>query len=194
MISIEGYTKAAINRAHYDDLDLDLDVLNFKEMKTFQAFGAITYAGGHGVVMPAPFGWIIDGTRRAGFVACLYQRGLDLKQAGEAREWMYVNFWIKDEKAHDLQALLEHQERYLRQQFPDATIEYSDFVPRNDAKTKLRTLKLQSYPVPEYTGFVEFEDFIFFCVLFTPEELEKKNLRKLRYVLRRVLPLAVKQR
>ncbi|MCH7760412.1 restriction endonuclease [candidate division TA06 bacterium] len=193
MISTEGYSQAAINRAHYDDLDLELDILNFKELGQFHAFGAITYAGGHGVLLPAPFGWVIDGTRRKGIVACLYQRGLDLEAAGSAREWMYINFWSKDETASDLESLFKHQEGYLRKQFPGAEIQYADTVKRSDAKTKLRILNVVSYPTPEYTGFVEFEKFIFFCVLFTPKELEKKNLRKLSYILRRVLPLEIKQ-
>jgi hypothetical protein len=192
MISREGYTKAAINRAFYDDLELDLDVLNFKELKTAQGFAAIPYSGGHGVLMPAPLGWIIDATPREGAVACLYQRGLGLKEAQEANEWMYLNFWGKSEKVPDLESLLEHQEGYLRKRFPDADIEYLDFVPRKDAKTKLRALRVLSYPGPEYTGFVEFNDFIFFCVLFTPVELEKRNLRKLWYLLRRILPLKLK--
>lgn len=193
MISTEGYSKAAVNRAHYDDLDLELDVLNFKELGSFHSFGAIPYSGEHGVLMTAPFGWIIDGTRRKGAVATLYPRGMDLKTAGEAREWMYINFWTKNDTASNLESLLKYQEGYLKKEFPDAEIQYTDTIQRPDAKTKLRILKVPTYPTPEYTGFVEFENFIFFCVLFTPEELEKKNLRKLRYILREVLPLGVKQ-
>src|SRR5260370_40842719 len=40
MISPEGYSKAAINRAHYDDLRRELDVLNFNDLSRFQAFAA----------------------------------------------------------------------------------------------------------------------------------------------------------
>jgi hypothetical protein len=192
MVSTEGYTKAAINRAYYDELELDLDVLNFEDLKTAQGFAAIPYAGGHGVLLPAPLGWVVDATPRDGAVACLYQRGLDLKEAQEANEWMYLNFWGKSEKVSDLESLLAHQEGYLRERFPDADIQYLDFVPRKDAKTKLRALRVQSYPGLEYTGFVEFNDFIFFCVLITPVGLEKRNLRKLRYIVRRILPLKLK--
>ena len=60
MVSLNGYTKAAANRAHHDDSDIELDVLPFGELKLFQAFGALPYAGGYGVALPAPFGWIID--------------------------------------------------------------------------------------------------------------------------------------
>jgi hypothetical protein len=191
MISVEGYSPAAVNRAHYEDSDIELDILNFKELDRLHAFGALAFAGESGVVLPAPFGWIIDGTRREGMVATLYQRGLTLGSAGKAMEWMYINFWSKDETASDIESLCKLQETYLKTT-QGAEIEYQDGPIRKDAKTKLRLLKVPTYPVPEYTGFVEFEKFIFFCVLFTPKELEKKNLRKLRYLMRCVLPFGVR--
>ena len=192
MISTEGYSNAAINRAYFDDLDVDLDVLNFEDLKPFQGFSAIPYAGEHGVLMPAPFGWVIDAGRPAGLVAALYQRGLNFDRAVEASEWMYVDFWTRGEQMPNLQALLDYQEGYLRERFPDAVFEYLDPGIRKDAATKIRVLKTKSYPTAEYTGFVEFQRFMFFCVMFTPQKVEQKNLRKLRYVLRRVLPLGVK--
>jgi len=190
MISKEGYSTAGKNRGYYDESGIELDVLNFKELDRFHAFGALPFAGVHGVVLPAPFGWIVDGTRREGMVATLYQRGLTLQSAAKAKEWMYINFWSTDETVKDIDSLCKIQESYLKT-VPGAEIEYQDGPVRKDAKTKLRLLKIPNYPTPEYTGFVEFEDFIFFCVLFTPKELEEKNLRKLRYIMRCVLPFDV---
>lgn len=63
-IALEGYTPAAINRAHYDDLDVILDVLNLDALKMFQGRTAIPYAGEHGVSIMAPFGWVVDATNR----------------------------------------------------------------------------------------------------------------------------------
>lgn len=192
IISLNGFTQAAINRAHCDESDIELDVLNFADLKEFQALGALPYAGGFGVVLPAPFGWVIDGTRRKGAVATLYQRGYDLNDAGHAREWMYVNFWVKDEKTSSLDALIAHQESYLRKEFPKAQITYRDGPMREKETTRIRCFVEESYPTPEYTGFVEFDKFIFFCVLFTPVELATRNLRKLDYILKAVLPLQVR--
>ena len=59
------------------------------------------------------------------------------------------------------------------------------------AKTLIRRFKKETYPAPEYTGFVDFEGFIFMCVLFTPDQLERKNLRKLRFVLREAFPMTI---
>jgi hypothetical protein len=194
MICPEGYSQAAINRVHYDDSRLELDILNFRELKLFQGFGAIPYEGNAGVLMPAPFGWVIDARSSPGFTACLYQRGISLEDAMGANEWMYVKFSKRDEKCCDLGILLQIQESYMIEK-PDAKIGFLDPVRRPDgARTLIRLYETTAYPSPEYTGFVEFEKFIFFCVLFSPVELRDKNLRKLRYILRKVLPLNVRHK
>lgn len=54
LITQKGYSQAAINRAHYDQLDLDLDILNFNDLKQFQGVAAIPYAGINAVLIPAP--------------------------------------------------------------------------------------------------------------------------------------------
>jgi len=193
LITQEGFSKAAINRAHFDPIDIELDILNFKDLHQFQGFGGLPFSGKHGVVLPAPFGWIIDGTRRPNVLATLYQRGLTLEQAGESKEWMYVNIKSKDEEIKTLDDFLKFQEGYTLKDFPKAKISFLPTVKRDGTAIKLRAISIDTYPTAEYTGFVDFEDFIFFCVLFTPEELKKKNLRKLESILQTVLPLNVNQ-
>jgi hypothetical protein len=193
MISPLGYSEAAINRAYQDDVDLQLDILSFEDLKEFQSPLAIPSAGGHGVLLRAPLGWIVDGQRRREIVACMYRRGLDLAEAGKERTWMYVNFWSKEEGA-DIEALVAIQDERLRRRFPNAEIKHSAFVSRKDAKTMLRSFKEPSYPALEFTAFVEFEHFIFFAVLFTPAVTQSVNLRKLRFVARSVIPLAVEHK
>jgi len=193
MVALEGYTPAAINRAYYDNLDVILDVLNLDELKEFQGPTAIPYSGEHGVSIVAPFGWVVDATRRPHVVASLYQRGLTFEEAVRNDEWMYINFWHKKGEINSLDALLKFQEGYIRAGSPDAEIGFLEGVPNQKvgAKTLIRRLRKESYPAPEYTGFVDFKDFIFMCVLFTPEQLERKNLRKLRFLLREAFPLTI---
>ena len=193
LISLKGYTPAAANRAHHDDSDIELDVLNFSELKQFQAFAAFPYAGDNGVVLTAPFGWVIDGTKRKEGVATIYQRGYDLKAACLANEWMYCNFWAKDSTASSLGKLIKHQEAYLRADFPTAKITYLNSPKRESSETTIRCFVEKTYPATEYTGFIEFKDFIFFCVLFSPPELANRNVRKLEHVLRTVMPIKVSQ-
>lgn len=193
LISMEGYTPAAVNRAFKDVSDVELDVLSFNELRQFQGFAAIPYSGKHGVFLLAPFGWVIDASRKSGFVAALYQRGYDLEKAGHAKEWMYINFWTKDVSASNLEKLILQQDQGLVADFPNAKITYRDGPQRSDGVTKIRCFVEKSYSAIEYTGFVEFKDFIFFCVLFTRPELANRNIRKLEYILRTVLPVGINQ-
>lgn len=192
LITQEGFSKAAINRAHFDPVDIELDILNFKDLYAFQGFLGIPYSGKHGVVLPAPFGWIIDARTNKDWLAALYQRGLTLNQAVASKEWIYVGIVSKD-KHKTLDNLLKYQEAYMFSDFPDAKINFLPTVTRDDAQIKLREIEIKSYPTKEYTGFVDFEDFIFFGVLLTPIELKKKNLRKLENILRDVSPSRIHQ-
>jgi len=128
-------------------------------------------------------------------LASLYQRGLTFEEAFGNKEFMYINFWKKagEEKINTLDALLKYQEGYMLADSPDAEINLLEGVrdQKGGAKSLIRRFKKKTYPTPEYTGFVDFEKFIFMCVLFSPEQLERKNLRKLRFVMRDLLPLTV---
>jgi hypothetical protein len=191
LVSPVGYTKGAITRAHNEvNQDIDLDIYSLEELQLLQGQEAIPYSGNYGVVLLAPFGWVIDAKKREGFVASLYQRGYDLNDAGNAKEWMYINFWTKETPEQSLEDLLKIQS----DGWNDAKLSYLQGVNRTDAKTTLiRLAEVPHYTTPEYTGFVEFDEFIFFAVLFTPIENSKRNLRKLREVMRTVLPIQIKR-
>ena len=62
LITSKGYSQAAINRAYYGPNNIELDILNFEELRRFQGFGGNIFKGCHGAIIPAPFGWILDGT------------------------------------------------------------------------------------------------------------------------------------
>lgn len=192
LITSKGYSEAAINRAYYGPTDIELDILNFEELKQFQGFGGITYSGWHGAIIPAPFGWIVDGTKREGSIANLYQRGKTYEEAAKNGEFIYVNILSFDEKIKNLDDVLDFQEEATRYAHPKATFEYTDSIEREDKKkTLLRKILREETHLEEYTGFVEFDDFCVFCVLFTTEQLKTKNMRKLEYVIERLLPMNV---
>jgi len=109
-------------------------------------------------------------------LAALYQRGLTFEEALRNQELMYINFWNKkDKEVKTLESLLEFQKVYMLRDSPEAEIRFLEGVQNQhvEAKTLIRRFKKKTYPTPEYTGFVEFEDFIFMCVLFSPEQLAK---------------------
>lgn len=201
LISTEGYTEAAIQRAYAEELILD--VLNFKELKSYHGLLGIPHAGPCGAVVQPPLGWIIDATQGRGALAYLYERGTKFEEAIRKHEFMYVNFWGKKEPAEklelarDIDSLLKYQEAYMRTGGnPASRIELVERANRPDGQpTAIRIATFANYPgIAEYTGFVDFEDFIFLCVLFTPDELAERNLAKLRFVLRKVFALKVQYR
>jgi tetratricopeptide (TPR) repeat protein len=192
LITAKGYSPAAMNRAYYGPTDIELDILSFEDLKQFQGAGGQVYSGWHGAVIPAPFGWVIDGTRREGSLATLYQRGKTYEEAVENGEFIYVNIFPYNERIKNLDDLLKFQKEETLRFHPTATFEYSDTVERYDGKrTQIRQIVREEIDFEEYTGFVSFEEFSIFCVLFTPKELSTKNVRKLEYCIERLIPLAV---
>jgi hypothetical protein len=191
LITQEGFSKAAIKRAFNDTNDIELDILNFKELKDYHGFLAIPYAGDNCVILPAPFGWVIDiRTNQNNWLALLYQRGLTLEEAQEKSEWMYINFWDREKNSDSLKDLLKIQE--ANYSGLDPKIEMLPAIKRKECKTALRKVTIESYPSPEYTGYVEFYDFIFFAVMFSPIEFEKKNIKKLENIMLKIKPGKVK--
>ena len=192
LITSKGYSEAAINRAYYGPTDIELDILNFDQLKRFQGFLGITYSGWHGAIIPAPFGWIVDGTKREGSIANLYQRGKTYEQAAKNGEFIYVNIKSFDENVKNLDDVIALQEELTSYVHQKATFEYFDSIERFDKKrTILRKILRKETHLEEYTGFVEFDEFCVFCVLFTPEQLKAKNIRKLEFVIERLLPMNV---
>lgn len=188
-----GYTDAALNRAYFGASDIELDILNFEQLKSFQGRLAIPYAGSNGVFLPAPFGWVIDGRQTDEWVATLYQRGFSLEEALASQEFMYVNFWDCTNNGESLADLLKIQDSGILGHDPAARIEYLPTIRRTDMATALRAAHVTQYKGIEYTGFVEFGDFIFFCVLHTPENVQKKNIRKLENIMSRIKRVHVRQ-
>lgn len=192
LISKEGFSEAALNRAHFGPSDVELDILNFKDLHAFQSFGAIPFAGNNGALVSAPFGWVIDIQTTPQWLATIYQQGQNLEQAMERNEFMYILFWDRKKDNQNLDDLLEIQENACRKSDKNTKIEYIPTIKRSDAKTKLRIARPPKYPTAEYTGFVEFKDFIFFCVMFSPENRSRQNIRKLENIMESVTSIKVK--
>ena len=105
---------------------------------------------------------------------------------------MHVNFWKKTNDIKTIDELIEFQNERIMASNPDAKLNIIKTINRKDAKTKIREADIPRYHGLEITGYVEFEKFIFFCVLFTTKEVRNKNLRKLEYILGKIIPLNIK--
>lgn len=191
LITKKGFSKAAINRAYYGIQKVELDILNFEEITKYQSLSAFPYVGNMSISIKAPFGWILDIENPVNNFASLFQRGLTLKQAKKRNEWMYVQFWKKENSGFTIDNLIDIQNGYISEG-TKAKFEYIIGPKRKDEiSTKIRVADVDTYPSLEVTGFMNFERFIFYFVLFTPRELLNKNLRKLQYLLATTIPMEI---
>ncbi|MBK8807851.1 MAG: restriction endonuclease [Bacteroidales bacterium] len=185
LITQKGYSKAAINRAHYGNQQVELDIINFEELKEFQCFEALSSVGHFCVDVPAPFGWVLDLKDKINSFATIHQRGLTLNEAQQRNEWMYMQFWKKDFPEFGIENLIEFQNDLIMEVDKGSKFSYKNSVRRKDGlNTKIRIAEVPKYPFIETTGFIEYESHIFFIVLFTPKELMNKNIRKLQHILK----------
>lgn len=193
MVTTVGYSQSALERAHRDLADIELDVMSLAEFKAHQASGAIPFSGPNAIVLPAPFGWIIDNFSVPQFSAVLYQHGRSFEDSARAYEWAYFQFWRKDIPGTPItvDGVLEEQNLDLRGDDSNIEISYIDVPNTLRYPTKIRLAKRSSHPAWEYTGAIEFPDFIFFIVVFTPPRVANRNLRKLIEMLSRAIPASI---
>jgi hypothetical protein len=171
IITEKGYTKSALKRAFYNPAEIELDILSISELGHLQGEIALPYAEDYAALMIAPFGWIIDAKKRMGSICALYQRGLTFEDALASKEIAYVNYWIREKDNFNLNDLLQKQENDIREHAKKLDLdinrlEYLEPERRTDAITSIRLVDIEKYPGIEITGFIEFKEFIFFCVWF----------------------------
>jgi hypothetical protein len=83
------------------------------------------------------------------------------------------------------------QKDYTKRDLLDSKIEYEEREISRDKTITFREISYDKCEHREITGFIEFDDFIFYAVLISPKELYVKNIRKLEFILDRVLPITV---
>lgn len=194
VVTEKGYTKSALQRAQNNPEQITLDILSLGELQDLQGLMAFPYAGDNAALLHAPFGWVIDATRRRDSICTLYPRGQSFEEATENKEIAYINYWDRDRNNESLENLLQMQDDGIRNNAENLGIRLHELSylhpePRPDARTAIRKANIQNYPGIELTGLIEFEHFIFFCVLFSNPLHLDRNIRKIRSMLRLVLPL-----
>ena len=189
LVSDEGFSKGAINRAHYGEDNIEVDILNLNDLKELQSIGAIPYSGGYGIAANAPFGWIIDGKSTDIAPALLYQRGLSFEEATMNKEWAYLKFYNKSSEQETIQTVIEQQDRELLASYPCGKIEYQSI-----GNILIRTFSTLEYPTKEFTLFRDFGNFIVFIVLFCPDNVMRRDKEKMIYVLNNAVPIEITSR
>lgn len=198
MVTEKGYSNTALKRAHYNTEEIELDILSLADLKYMQGHMAFPYAGDNAALLLSPFGWVIDANKRPGSICTLYQRGLSFEEAMQRKEIAYINYWDRHKEGESLDDLLKIQDEGIRDNAKShglnvIEITYLETEERDDARTTIRIAEIEKYPGIELTGFIEFQDFIFFCVWFSDPINLKRNIRKLKIMLRMTLPLKIKK-
>jgi len=141
-----------------------------------QSLAAVPYSGSKALLISAPFGWVIDNSRIVNSLATLYQRGRSFQDAQRAHEWMYLNFWHKDEAFKNIDDLISFQNEYMTHCYTNLEIDTKLGLRRKDnLETKIRIATAKELPCKEITGFIDCGDYIAFFVLFTIEQLGRKE-------------------
>jgi tetratricopeptide (TPR) repeat protein len=185
LITHNGYSQAAINRAYYGQNKIELDIINFNSLKLFQGLHAFPYSGHFLILLPAPFGWIIDLKEKINSFPAVFQRGISFKEAQKKMEWMYFDIFKIPSSNFRIDDVIANQNHNILEVYPTITFSYKIYSRSDNFPTKLRIANFESAPNPyfEVTGFVQFEDYIFIIYLITPKELLNKNQRKLEHIL-----------
>ncbi|NLG39344.1 MAG: restriction endonuclease [Fibrobacter sp.] len=185
LITSKGFSTAAINRAYYGPAKIELDIINFSDIKANQALVALPYSGNRTILTMAPIGWVIQPGTSMEFLAALYQRGRTLEEANKNKELIYVNTSPLSDKIQSIDDLLAIQTTNTQKYYGPIRTDIKPGPTRKDNyPTRIRIAYLENVPFIEVIGYIEAEDFIFFFVLITPIELQTKNIRKLEFLLK----------
>jgi hypothetical protein len=151
MVTTQGYSPAALERAHRDTADIELDVLSLAEFKEFQSPIGIPFSGNKAVILPAPFGWVVD-ANVCGAPAVMYQRGLAAHEAKEAYEWAYTQFWHKDvkESPSTIEGVLAKQDDDLKGENSNTELLRLPLSLECKYPCAIRLAKRPHYPAWEY--------------------------------------------
>lgn len=188
-----GYSESAYNRAENDTSSILLDILTLEELKDFQGHWAIAYAEKNGMILSPAFGWIIDATQRWSMVASSYRIGFDFDRAFKEKEFIYFGFWDTVRDPLSAYQLLTNQVELIneRSRIIDSKIEQ---LQKGVKTLYLRKTITENYLAVEYACAVEYDNFIFFGILLSPENRESVNRQKLVQMIERAVPVEINQK
>ena len=189
LITNVGYTKGANKRAIYDTQDIELRIIDFRDLEQFQAFIAIPYSGSHCAIVSAPDGWIVDGEQISHlFRATFYPVGLNLNEAHYTKRFIYLVFSHKDKKWPSLSHLLEVHKNNLNSYYTNPRIEYLDGICRDDCVSLWRVVDaVEMGDTIEHTVFLDFPTVVIFLTLLTPRSKETEYTQKLRWICEKLI-------
>ena len=188
LITNNGYSKAAYNRATYDSQDIELRIINFEDLEQFQGFLAIPYSQSECAIVSAPDGWVVDSSGQGPYVASFYPAGLSQEEAFHNEGVIYFAFSHKDKHWPDLPDLLIKQKAGVEKHYRLPKVDYINTIEREDCTVALRVIDAEEMGSSiEYTIFLDYPCVIIYITLLTPRVKEKKYLKKLEWVAQKLI-------
>lgn len=181
LVTNQGYSKAAINRAFYDSKNIDLEVLNFSELESLQAPAGVIYSDRYGIFYSPPFGWVVNEKKEAlNHQVHLHQRGLTLSQAMQIPEWAYLNTFPKLKEEEQLSQIHEEYINNIKKN-SYFNISIETYIREDEKKFILTQSKIKDKN--ELSGMIEFDEIFLQIVFICKDELVAKNKTKLLEVI-----------
>jgi Restriction endonuclease len=192
LITNNGYTEAAYNRATNDSRDVELRIIEFKDLEQFQSFVAIPYFGAHGAVVSAPDGWVVDAAPPAPQLAAFYPMGLTLEEAFRSHGYIYLSYSTKDAKWPTLAHLLEVQNQAILEHYRNPRFAHEPVNLRNDCDCRVRHLEAEEIEgTIESTLFLDFPEVIIWLNLLAPRAKHSVLLKKMYWVAEKLIRVRV---
>ena len=188
LITNNGYSEAAYNRATYDSQDIELRIINFDDLEQFQNFMALPYSKSECAIVTSPDGWIVDGSPQGPYVASFYPAGLSQEEAFHTEGFIYLGFSHKTKEWPDLPDLLDKQKAGAKSHYTLPRIEYIDTIEREDCNLTLRIIDaVEMGKTIEYTIFLDYPNVIIQLTLLTDRSKEKTYLKKLEWIAQKLI-------
>jgi hypothetical protein len=204
LMTTNGYSKAAWDRAKNESRDIELHILTVEQLSRFQSIGcAVAWRGPVAAVVSPPDGWVVDNEQRPlapdsrnAPQFTLYPLGHTRDSAVSASAFIYGSIVLKSHELPTMEAIALSDERHVLEKCPTARFDGLPSFSREPRPIKqpdqtiLRIGHIHAgYKGPEYSLYIDHSAGVLLLVLFCPEGRDDTYLPMLKWMGEKVLML-----
>jgi hypothetical protein len=190
LLTTRGFTKTALERAHRNPRDVDLQILSPDRLSAYQHVGcAWLWKGPVAAIVEAPDGWVVDNEPSAapgGFQFSMYALGHTRAFAMNHAAFLYGSIVLKSEWEPTMEAIASRHEHELIANSPGARFErlgsLDDGGSENPPQTLLRIARAPNLGGPEYSLYIDSPQGVLLLVLLCPSGTEKTYFPALKWI------------
>lgn len=192
MVSTLGYSEAAYARAMKEG-EIQLYVLDFENMQKYYGFWATAYRGNMGAIISAPNGWVVNNNvskNSLDWKLCdIHPYQFTIEEASRRKQVAYFNIDTK-EGNYSIRDLFKRQDLRVKEKDDEAKFKYWE-DSYEIGKVTYRQIDYSSagFNYVEFTGAIEVEDCIYYCVCAAPKNYVPDDLARLKYVMRELITI-----